>query len=113
MGVHYFRRDFPEYFGTFSKAMLTLFQVSTGDSWVSGITRPIALYYSDSSPIVPVLYFVSFFCISGLILTNVVVAILLEKFMVAQAQIDETERLKRDTLPEKPDLDAEEKSASF
>lgn len=85
MGVSFFRHDFPDFFGTFSLAMLTLFQVMTFDSWVSQITRPVCLYYNSwGAP----LYFLSYIVIAGIIMTNVVVAILLERFMAASAEME-------------------------
>merc|ERR1719421_2140375 len=47
MGVSFYKHDFPDMFGNFTKAMLTLFQMMTFDSWVSGVTRPICLYYNN------------------------------------------------------------------
>eukprot|EP00746_Dinoflagellata_sp_MGD_P005509 gnl/MRDRNA2_/MRDRNA2_110661_c0_seq1.p1 gnl/MRDRNA2_/MRDRNA2_110661_c0~~gnl/MRDRNA2_/MRDRNA2_110661_c0_seq1.p1 ORF type:complete len:722 (+),score=138.59 gnl/MRDRNA2_/MRDRNA2_110661_c0_seq1:136-2301(+) len=84
MGVNFFRQDFPELFGNFSVAMLTLFQVMTFDSWVSGVTRPICLYYNTAwAP----LYFITYIFVSGIVMTNVVIAILLEKFQEASEQL--------------------------
>lgn len=48
MGVNFFRKDFPDLFGNFSVAMLTLFQVMTFDSWVSGVARPVCLFYNTA-----------------------------------------------------------------
>lgn len=84
LGVQWFRHDFPILFGHFGKAMLTVFQVMTFDSWVSEITRPICLYYND--PIAP-LYFISYVFVTGIIMMNVVVAILLDQFMKASEEI--------------------------
>jgi voltage-gated sodium channel len=86
MGVSFFRHDFEDLFGNFGKAMLTLFQVMTFDSWVSGVTRPVCLYYNSwATPF----YFISYMFTSGIIMTNVVVAILLDKFMQASEQLKE------------------------
>merc|ERR1719395_183030 len=86
MGVSFFRHDFHDFFGNFLLAMLTLFQVMTFDSWVSQITRPICLYYNSwGAP----LYFISYALIAGIIMTNVVVAILLDKFMKASLELEE------------------------
>ena len=64
----------PYYFGDFSSAMFTMFQVMTGESWAEMIARPLVDAYPLSS-----LYFVSYILIVGLVLINVVVAVLLEK----------------------------------
>ena len=65
-----------EYFGNFFKSLYTLFQVLTGDSWSEAIGRPLL----ELSPITA-LYFISFVLIVGIVLVNVVVAVLLEKMV--------------------------------
>merc|ERR1719359_2708411 len=93
MGVSFFRHDFDDLFGNFTKAMLTLFQVMTFDSWVSGVTRPVCLYYNSwGTPF----YFISYMFVSGIIMTNVVVAILLEKFMDASAELEAERNAKKE-----------------
>ena len=85
LGVQFFRYvgegDMKgRYFGTFLRAMLTMFQVMTGDSWAEGVSRPIMEWYPDNGQRVMVqMYFVSYILIVGIVLTNVVVAVLLEK----------------------------------
>jgi hypothetical protein len=92
MGVSFFKHDFEDLFGNFGKAMLTLFQVMTFDSWVSGVTRPVCLYYNSwATPF----YFISYMFVSGIIMTNVVVAILLEKFMQASAELEAEKALEK------------------
>jgi len=68
-----------EYFGNFPKALYTMFQVLTGESWSEQIAR--TLMYGEEMPfgIAASLYFASFSVINGIILINVVVAVLLEK----------------------------------
>ena len=41
VGTNSFGSDFPEYFGSLGRSLLTLFQVMSFDSWFSGITRPV------------------------------------------------------------------------
>jgi len=53
LGVQFFRYvgegDMKgRYFGTFLRAMLTMFQVMTGDSWAEGVSRPIMEWYPDN-----------------------------------------------------------------
>lgn len=74
--------DYPasEYWGTFFQALLTLFQILTGDSWAASIARPVVYgYTSPLSTLAAGLFFVSFVIIGSFILFNVVVAVLLEK----------------------------------
>lgn len=80
-----------EYFGTFSKALYTFFQCLTGESWSEMVARPVIWYYSDDwvKALGAALYFMSFIIISGFILTNVVVAVLLDKMSDASAPDEE------------------------
>ena len=41
LAVNFFAERSPEFFGNFSKALFSLFQVCTGDGWASTIARPI------------------------------------------------------------------------
>jgi len=72
-----------EYFGTFTKSIYTFFQVLTGESWSEAVARPAIWFYYDD-PIRAVgsgLFFVSYVLISSFVLTNVVVAVLLDKMV--------------------------------
>ncbi|KAH8075372.1 low voltage-gated calcium channel [Aureococcus anophagefferens] len=76
-----------EYFGNFFKALYTMFQVLTGDSWSEAIGRPLIMNYG---PIGTGVYFVSFYLLHAVVLINVVVAVLLEK-MVEEENDDDAE----------------------
>ena len=54
-----------EYYGSYSKAMYTLFQVMSGESWSEAVARPL-LFGMYESP-----YTVAFFFVSFIILTQV------------------------------------------
>jgi len=69
-----------EYYGTYSKAMYTLFQVFTGDSWSEAIARPLLFGMYDDSVVVGIFY-VSFVILTQLVLMNVIMAVLLDKFV--------------------------------
>ena len=66
-----FGPQYPEWFGSFSKSLFTLFQVMTMESWSMGIARPVM----DSHPYA-VVFFVLFILISAFIFLNIVVAVL-------------------------------------
>lgn len=76
-----------EYYGTFTKALFTLFQVLTGESWCEAIARPLLFSWDYSgmgpggSSSIAVIYFVSYVIICGFVLINVVVAVLLDKMV--------------------------------
>jgi voltage-gated sodium channel len=85
MGVHFFGEIFPDEFGNFTKGLLTCMQMMTYDSWVSGITRPICLYYGSPWP---PFFFVSYAFISAIIMANVLIAILVDKYCEAVMEMN-------------------------
>lgn len=70
-----------EYFGSFSRAIFTLFQVLTGESWAEMIARPLLLGSNPRIAVGPALYFASFILVTQVVLVNVVIAVLLDKFV--------------------------------
>lgn len=70
IGVNLFGDAFPDWFGNIGKAMYTLFQVMTLESWSMGISRPVMEVYSFAWA-----YFVPFVLLSSFIVMNVVVGI--------------------------------------
>ena len=76
----------PEEFGRFFDSLFSLFQIATGDSWASNITRKLAddavrsgMY---SSAFVKI-FFTTYMLIVGMVLCNIVVAVLLDSFLSA------------------------------
>ena len=53
LAVNFYACRQPEYFGSFSRALFTLFQICTGDGWASDVARPLfdaaALACGDST----------------------------------------------------------------
>lgn len=71
-----------EYFGSFSKSLYSFFQVLTGESWSEAIARPVLWWHTN--PVLSVgsaVFFVSFVLVTAFVLTNVVVAVLLDKMV--------------------------------
>jgi len=89
------------YFRNFGEAMFTLWQCMTMDSWASDIARPLIRETHG----VGYVYFVSYIFVSGIVLSNVVVAILLEKYLAATKVSNEMEE------EEEPDFDFHENLA--
>ena len=79
-----------EYFGTFTRALFTLFQVMTTESWSEAIARPL-MFGLYSNAILVAGYFVSFILLMDIVLTNVVVAVLLDKFVEDPNKSDDGE----------------------
>lgn len=78
MGVNFFGDDeeYTDFYGNYGKAMLTQFQIMTLDSWASQIGREIILKNSLMS-----VFFISYIFVTSIMMMNVVVAILLDKFV--------------------------------
>jgi len=87
VGVNFWRSDFPDEFGDFLKAILSLFQVMTFDSWCSGIARTIIFKYGA----LPAFYFVSYVFVAAIVMSNVLISLLLDKFIQLETLEDESE----------------------
>jgi len=71
-----------EYYGTFFRALYTMFQVLTGESWSEAGARPAIAYYAGQNNLLYVyityLFFYSFILVNQMTLLNVVVAVLMD-----------------------------------
>ncbi|WP_436515800.1 ion transporter [Ekhidna sp. To15] len=70
IGVNLFGDLYPKYFGDMSKAIFTLFQIMTLESWSSAIARPVM----DGVPFAGV-YFITFILIATYTTLNIFIAI--------------------------------------
>ena len=69
-------------FGNFFRSLYTLFQVASGDSWSSVVTRGLMARQEDAvQEGLIALFFVSYVLIVGIVLMNIVVAVLLDEFI--------------------------------
>ena len=60
---------------------LCMFQVMTGDSWATGVTRPL---FEGRTNVVWISFFmITYILIAGIVLTNIVVAVLLDEFVTS------------------------------
>merc|ERR1712086_204981 len=71
-----------------------MWQVMTADSWASGIVRPLIYQYDRIIP--GPIFFISYTFIAGIIMTNVVVAILLEKYLECTSKAAEEKAKKKE-----------------
>jgi len=90
MGVDFFGKlehngEKGYYFGNFFRALLSLGQITTFDSWSSGIARVII--YEEG--MAAAFYFVTFVFICGIVLMNVLVALLLDNYLSPRFENDE------------------------
>jgi hypothetical protein len=70
-----------EYFGSFSRALFTMFQVLTGESWAEMVARPLIFGNMGTQTLGASFFFSSYIVIMQIVLINVVVAVLLDKFV--------------------------------
>jgi hypothetical protein len=86
--------SYPQKFGSFFISSFSMFQVATGEGWVTDITWYL---YDDPKNygIGVLLFFSSYTVMVGIILFNIIVAVLLEGFLGA---IQDKEREERDKL---------------
>jgi hypothetical protein len=96
LGVNFFVESAPEQFGTFTRALFTMFQVCTGDGWATDLTRPLMKKNNPDGTleIGTCLFFISFIVIVGWVLLQVVVAVLLDNF--TEASYQEKDRILRE-----------------
>ncbi|EKX41331.1 hypothetical protein GUITHDRAFT_112542 [Guillardia theta CCMP2712] len=69
-----------EFFGSFFKSLFTLFQMATGDSWASAVTRSLYTENHRRNAWVGI-FFVCYMLIVNVVLMNIVVAVLLDEFI--------------------------------
>jgi len=79
-GMHHFS----EYYGTFFRALYTLFQVMTGESWSEAVARPLLFGLQQNSGVQVAIFYVSFILLMQFVMINVVVAVLLDKFVAEE-----------------------------
>jgi len=72
-GMHHFS----EYYGTFFRALYTLFQVMTGESWSEACARPLLFGLEQNNGVQVGVFYISYIMIMQFVMMNVVVAVLL------------------------------------
>ncbi len=87
IGTNIFNEEYPDYFGTLGTSLLTLCQITTFDSWFSGVARPIIKVY----PLAWV-YFVSYVFIAASIIMNVIVGIIVDSMSEEREHKKEKEK---------------------
>eukprot|EP00746_Dinoflagellata_sp_MGD_P021003 gnl/MRDRNA2_/MRDRNA2_148969_c0_seq1.p1 gnl/MRDRNA2_/MRDRNA2_148969_c0~~gnl/MRDRNA2_/MRDRNA2_148969_c0_seq1.p1 ORF type:complete len:573 (-),score=98.42 gnl/MRDRNA2_/MRDRNA2_148969_c0_seq1:565-2283(-) len=78
-----------EYFGSIPRSMFTLIQVTTGDSWASGVVRPVLVHSPNM-----VIFFILFVCLTQFAVLNVVVAVIVEN-VLKEAMETEQEKIQQ------------------
>ena len=84
-GFHYGQ----EYFGTFFRSLYTLFQVLTGESWSEAVVRPLLFGVDPSNAFGTGFFFTIYILLTQVVLQNVVVAVLLDKFTQSDDEEEE------------------------
>ena len=95
-----------EYYGTFMRALYTLFQVLTGESWSEAVARPTMFGKGggadgkgmDGGAVLSGIFYVTFIIIMQIVMLNVVVAVLLEKMVEEDPPEEEEEEEEEEKL---------------
>lgn len=83
IGVHFFKEFDKVHFGSLPLAILTLFKVVTGaENWSQVMEVEL-----KSMPVVPLIYFISFFIIAGLVMLNLFVGVLISELTKVETEI--------------------------
>lgn len=91
LGTTFFGVDFPDYFGDVWKAVLTLFQVMTLDSWSECVARPVISLYPYAW-----IFFVTYVVFSAFIILNIIVALVVSSL----EEVKTKNSRKNDNLPD-------------
>jgi voltage-gated sodium channel len=94
IGTNIFSEEWPDYFGTLGTSLLTLCQITTFDSWFSGVARPIIQTYPLAW-----IYFISYVFIAASIIMNVIVGIIVDS-MGEEREHKKEEKKKADSINE-------------
>jgi len=97
-----------EYFGDFGKSLFTMFQVLTGESWSEVVCRPLFHSNNPTTSVGAAFFFVSFMILNGIVLINVVIAVLLEKMVDDPSSNDDEEANPLEETVENTKVQAEE-----
>lgn len=81
LGTVLFKDRDEELFGRFSASLFTMFQILTGDAWGSYVTRSLWIDGKTSWNGFVSFFFISYVLLVGIILVNIVVAVLLDEFI--------------------------------
>ena len=80
LATRLYMHSYPDKFGTFFKTSYTMFQCATGDAWATQIVETLLNDKENNSTAV-LLFFASYIVAVGIILFNIIVAVLLEGFL--------------------------------
>ncbi len=91
-GVHLFREHDPVHWGTLGTAFLTLFRVMTFEDWTD------VMYVAMAFHPLSWMYFVSFVLLAAIVMTNLVIAVVINNLQGAQVEVDISLQGSEDTL---------------
>ncbi|MGB1600812.1 MAG: ion transporter, partial [Promethearchaeia archaeon] len=93
LGTNFFREMEPEYFENFLTSLFTMFQVLTGDSWASAVSRTLFINHNGGKTNYAIaFFFISYILICSVMLLNVVIAVLLDEFISSVTREREEEQ---------------------
>jgi voltage-gated sodium channel len=91
LATNLYAKSSPDKFGSFFLSTYSMFQVATGDAWATDVAKTL---YEDprNNGTGVLLFFISYVIAVGIILFNIIVAVLLEGFLGAIQQQEREER---------------------
>ena len=84
IGIHLFGLQAPQYFGSLSVALMSLFQMITLDSW-----NELFQASRGAAPVAATIYFVSFILLGTMIMLNLFIGIIMNSMSEMHAELDE------------------------
>jgi voltage-gated sodium channel len=99
-GVHFFGGHDKEHFGSLPAAFLTLFQTVTLDDWKHLLTSA-----SGDSPMIAVVYFVSFILLGTMIMLNLFIGIIMNSMSEMHVELEEHALARQPPLKQRDALD--------
>jgi voltage-gated sodium channel len=90
IGIHLFRSNFPELFGSFSVSFVTLFSLTTMEGWQDTV-YPIVEFMPMAW-----IYFIVFFVLASYILLSLIFGIIVDKIQTNEAEANDIKELKNE-----------------
>lgn len=88
MATKLFGAAFPDWFGSLSRTLFTLFQIMTLESWAMGIVRPVSQQFPYAF-----LFFVPFVLLSSFIVLNIFIAVIINGINDAREHYDKVRKM--------------------
>ncbi len=107
MATNLYAETFPQWFGSLSESIYTLFQIMTLESWSMGIVRPVLEVHSSAW-----IFFIPYILIATFIMINLIIAVVVDAMSELTIQeesviVNELHTKEKETIVEIKELRAE------